>query len=215
LVRRPNVTPFAGLKSFFFTEPGALRRAGMYRPFGPETCPVLQLSKMRQAFLDLEADLTGRKISLGALQKKIIFILNIPFWPTVQPFEKQMSFIKRSKTMTKKEMANYIVECKRIQTVVSAFDGVMPDDLKSDKIGEAIKDCEDSTQNVKGAESVVQSTKDVEKVSFKKMRAITKRVRSSVMGAFGDDSLEYERVGGKRSSERKKPSRKAKKDQAA
>jgi hypothetical protein len=36
-----------------------------------------------------------------------------------------------------------------------------------------------------------------------------KRVRSSVKGLYGDDSSEYEMVGGTRRSERKSPTRKA------
>ena len=37
-----------------------------------------------------------------------------------------------------------------------------------------------------------------------------KRVRNAVKGLYGDDSSEYEMVGGKRLSERKSPTRKAK-----
>jgi hypothetical protein len=37
-----------------------------------------------------------------------------------------------------------------------------------------------------------------------------KRVRASIKGLYGDDSTEYEMVGGTRKSERKAPSRKAK-----
>ena len=38
----------------------------------------------------------------------------------------------------------------------------------------------------------------------------TKRVRNAVKGLYGDDSSEYEMVGGKRISERKPPVRKPK-----
>ena len=38
----------------------------------------------------------------------------------------------------------------------------------------------------------------------------TKRVRNAVKGLYGDDSSEYEMVGGKRLSERKPPARKTK-----
>jgi hypothetical protein len=37
----------------------------------------------------------------------------------------------------------------------------------------------------------------------------TKRIRSAVKGVYGDDSSQYEIVGGKRLSERKRPTRKA------
>jgi hypothetical protein len=36
-----------------------------------------------------------------------------------------------------------------------------------------------------------------------------KRVRAGMLGFYGDDSSQYEMVGGKRRSERKKPGRKA------
>ncbi|MFL5807115.1 MAG: hypothetical protein ACJ8CR_35965 [Roseiflexaceae bacterium] len=42
-----------------------------------------------------------------------------------------------------------------------------------------------------------------------------KRVRSTVRGMYGDDSSEYELVGGKRMSERKRPTRKAASPEAA
>jgi hypothetical protein len=117
--------------------------------------------------------------------------------------------------MTKKEKAQFVVESRRIQTVVAEFDEIMPEDLKSAKVGEAVKECEDTTQNVKATESLVETAKNGEKIAYKKMKEIAKRIRSSVKGAFGDDSLQFERVGGKRASDRKKPSRKQKKDQAA
>jgi hypothetical protein len=46
--------------------------------------------------------------------------------------------------------------------------------------------------------------------SYIKVWDHTKRVRSTVKGIYGDDSTQYEMVGGTRKSERKRPTRKAK-----
>ncbi len=46
--------------------------------------------------------------------------------------------------------------------------------------------------------------------AVKALKVLIKRLRTGVKAEYGDDSTEYEKVGGKRSSERKAPVRKPK-----
>ncbi len=80
--------------------------------------------------------------------------------------------------------------------------------LESQQLGESITSVNDA--NRARTKAVAEKRERV-----KVIQQMIKRIRASVKGRFGDDSLEYELVGGKRASNRKKPVRKPKVVKAA
>jgi hypothetical protein len=112
--------------------------------------------------------------------------------------------------MTYKNNAELIDDSKRMQVVEIGFNDLMPKDLKAEVLGEAIETCEDTSAKVKETKASYNAAMDADKKAFRTLKTLRKRVRSSVKGIFGDDSLEYEGVGGKRISDRKRPTKKAK-----
>ena len=72
-----------------------------------------------------------------------------------------------------------------------------------DVVGAAEKD----RDAIESTESQLEKQRDQRAVSYGSAWDHVKRSRAGFKGAFGDDSTEYERVGGKRRSDRKKTTR--------
>ncbi len=83
--------------------------------------------------------------------------------------------------------------------------GLTPEQMTKDADG-AQKELDDIDQTKR---SLTKKVTDKNK-SIKGLRDAIKRLRNAVKGEYGDDSTEYESVGGKRLSERKPPVRKPK-----
>jgi hypothetical protein len=60
---------------------------------------------------------------------------------------------------------------------------------------------------IKDLESKLTNLRNQREACFQELWDMLKRVRFSIKGMFGDDSVQYEMVGGKRLSERKSPRR--------
>jgi hypothetical protein len=94
-----------------------------------------------------------------------------------------------------------ITENKGFQAELARFDGGMPVDLKAESLAGLIERCEETIAATQTAKTNLAAVMDAKHKAFEAMDQCVKRVRSSVKGMFGDDSLEFERVGGKRSSD--------------
>ena len=106
--------------------------------------------------------------------------------------------------MTYRNEAERIAEAKRVQMLVQEMDTDMPEDLRSTQIAAAITAVEERTAAVKKLKADLAAAVDGKNNAFRELRDLMKRVRSAAKAVFGDDSLEYERVGGKRASEIKR-----------
>jgi hypothetical protein len=95
-----------------------------------------------------------------------------------------------------------------MQAVLPEIEGALAKNLTAAELGILITTADEDTAKLKQLKSQVAAQVASKAVTFNNILDFMKRVKSGAKSAFGDDSLEYERVGGKRISERKKKSRK-------
>lgn len=103
-------------------------------------------------------------------------------------------------------------KARRMQAVLPEVEGALAKNLTAAELGILITKADEDTAKLKQLKSQVTALVAAKGITFDNILDFMKRVRSGAKSAFGDDSLEYERVGGKRSSERKKQSRKVASD---
>ena len=109
--------------------------------------------------------------------------------------------------MSYRNEAEKVAEAKRLHGELVGMDESLPGDLKADILGEMIDTLETEIAAVKKKKSELSAAIEAKNNSFKKLKDFFKRLKSGAKAVYGDDSLEYERVGGKRQSERKRPNR--------
>ncbi|MBM4345190.1 MAG: hypothetical protein FJ100_17610 [Deltaproteobacteria bacterium] len=112
--------------------------------------------------------------------------------------------------MAKNTDLGVVTEARRLAGVVIKGKLKLPSGLTAEQMTKdadsAQKELDDIDQTKR---SLTKKVTDKNK-SIKGLRDVIKRLRNAVKGEYGDDSTEYESVGGKRLSERKPPVRKPK-----
>jgi hypothetical protein len=109
---------------------------------------------------------------------------------------------------TNKKVDQTIAEAKKSEAVLPGIEAQLHENLKCAVLTQLIKDADEEVVEIKTKESELDVVKEKQKVTIAKIKDFQKRLRSGAKSAFGDDSLEFERVGGKRASERKKRAKK-------
>ena len=103
--------------------------------------------------------------------------------------------------------ASIVTEARRLAT--AALDGQFR--LPSSLSAQALLDAADAAQRQLDQIATLRRelTAEVTRkdTQMAELRGMTIRLRTGVKAEYGDNSVEYEAVGGKRSSERKRPSR--------
>ena len=110
--------------------------------------------------------------------------------------------------MTYKNQATKVAEAKHIAAVLVELDARLPEELQSSRLTEIIDEMDQESVRRKQLKTELDATIETQKQLRANLKTFMKRLRSGVKAVFGDDSLEYERVGGKRRSEFKRPSKK-------
>lgn len=103
-----------------------------------------------------------------------------------------------------------LAEAKELLKRITAFGDKLPADVGPAKVEKVVGDMAVLVQTGKDLDEKRLALTNDKRAKTRELREIMKRVKSSVAGVFGDDSNEYELVGGTRRSERKKPVRKPK-----
>ncbi|MBN2528223.1 MAG: hypothetical protein JXR76_17655 [Deltaproteobacteria bacterium] len=98
-------------------------------------------------------------------------------------------------------------EARKMQAILGELESSLPDDLTAQHLGELIAKADDEVVALKKLRSQTAALVDEKRDTLKQLNEFMKRVRFGTKSAFGDDSLEYERVGGTRSSEHKRRGR--------
>ena len=95
-----------------------------------------------------------------------------------------------------------------MRAILGEIETSLPGNLTATNLGELITQADEKVAELKRLRSQTTTAVEEKRDTFKQLNEFMKRVRSGAKSAFGDDSLEYERVGGRRTSERKKHARK-------
>ena len=111
--------------------------------------------------------------------------------------------------MAHKNQVNMVAEAKQLLAVLHGLEGRLSYELTAANFNEIIQAIEDRTVDMKRARSDHARAAEARKQKLAELRELMKRLRYGTKAVFGDDSLEYERVGGKRRSTFKRRSRKA------
>jgi hypothetical protein len=83
-------------------------------------------------------------------------------------------------------------------------------DLTLTKYADDCDKAREAQKEVSSLEAQLTDARNKRDQAFTELWDTVKRVRNGIKGIYGDDSSEYEMVGGTRTSERKKPVRKTK-----
>jgi len=105
--------------------------------------------------------------------------------------------------------ADLIAEGKRVVSTMGGIETKLPAELSTARLGAIVTALEAKSAVVKNLRSELSAAVEAKDASMGELKEFLKRARAGAKAAFGDDSLEYERMGGKRLSERKKVTRKA------
>jgi hypothetical protein len=109
--------------------------------------------------------------------------------------------------MTYKNQATKLAEAKQIAGILAEMDERLPEELHSSHLAEIISEIEQASVRRKQLKTELDAAIEAQKQKRSELKVFMKRLRSGVKAVFGDDSLEYERVGGKRRSEYKRRTR--------
>ena len=100
-----------------------------------------------------------------------------------------------------------LAESRRMLEELLRIDVAMPAGLDAEYFSRVIGEAEAALAAVNAAVDLLAAAVDRKNRGYAVMAELRKRLRAAIKGIFGDDSLEYERFGGKRLSRRKRPSR--------
>ena len=103
-----------------------------------------------------------------------------------------------------------VAKAKELHAALAEVDGKLAPELKAKALTPLIADAEKAVAAREAAERARKEAVDKLNAALKKLREHGVRVRAAVKVAYGGDSLEYQKVGGTRTSERKRPTRKPK-----
>jgi hypothetical protein len=98
---------------------------------------------------------------------------------------------------------------------IKAFDASLPPEVRSRQLQSVLNDHRDAMAAEVDARNQVKVASREKRRASKAVREHIKRVHSTVIGIFGDDSAEYASAGGKPRSTRKRPVRKSRKGASA
>jgi hypothetical protein len=104
--------------------------------------------------------------------------------------------------------ADFIAEGKRLTAALVGIEAKLPVELTSARLSAIVTTLEANSSTVKRLRSEITAAIEAKDASMKEIKEFMKRAKAGAKAAFGDDSLEYERLGGKRMSERKKATKK-------
>jgi hypothetical protein len=107
-----------------------------------------------------------------------------------------------------KMVAQKIADAKKSEAVLPSIEAQLHENLKCAILSALINEAEEVGAEINAKESELDVVKEKQKVILAKIADFQKRLRSGAKSAFGDDSLEFERVGGKRASDHKKRAKK-------
>ena len=105
--------------------------------------------------------------------------------------------------MSYKNDATRVSEAKQIVAVLVGFEARLPEELSSTKLTDIVTAIEDQSIEIKKLKADLDAAMDTKKKKLRELGVFMKRLRLGTKSVFGDDSLEYERVGGTRRSEYK------------
>jgi hypothetical protein len=128
------------------------------------------------------------------------------------PLSKLSNVLTEQKKGKKKMAINEpktLSKARSMHAVMADIEGSLAKDLTAAALAALIGKADDDTAQAKKLKSQIAAVVSSKKGTFKEINEFMKRVRSGAKSAFGDDSLEFERVGGKRASERKKKAKKS------
>lgn len=110
--------------------------------------------------------------------------------------------------MAKGSDAKLLEEARRIAQVLPKIAGALPKDLEARRFSELVKRFDEGLTAIARLNNERTDAVNHKNSTGKAVFEFIKRVRSTVKGVYGDDSSEYDLVGGTRRSERKPPTRK-------
>jgi len=110
--------------------------------------------------------------------------------------------------MLKYNEADLMAEGRRVQTMLPSMDAQLPGELKAAKLASIMTTLDTNSAAVKSIKSDLTAAVEAKDASLDELKEFLKRAKAGAKAVFGDDSLEYERLGGKRTSERKRTSKK-------
>lgn len=99
-------------------------------------------------------------------------------------------------------------EARALVQVLPEMDGKMPAELKSAVVKAAVTAAEAAENALVVAKKTHATAVDQAQDALAKVRDLLVRVRATVKGAYGPDSLEVQKVGIKRQSDHRRPTRK-------
>ena len=99
-------------------------------------------------------------------------------------------------------------DARKLQAILGELENSLPTELTAANLGDLIAAADEKVVELKRLRSQTTQIVEEKRDTFKQLNEFMKRVRAGARSAFGDDSLEYERVGGTRISERKRSGRK-------
>ena len=108
--------------------------------------------------------------------------------------------------MSKNESTT-LSNARKMQAILGEMESRLSDELTVANLGVLIAKADEEVVALKRLRTQTTAMVDEKRDTLKQLHEFMKRVRSGAKSAFGDDSLEYEKVGGTRSSERKRPVR--------
>ena len=105
--------------------------------------------------------------------------------------------------MAYKSEPRRVSEAKKIAVALPDIESYLSEDLTTANLTGIISDIEAGSAEIKKLKDNLAAAVDAKKKKLVELRVFMKRLRSGAKSAFGDDSLEYESVGGTRRSEYK------------
>ena len=99
----------------------------------------------------------------------------------------------------------WVTEARRLAKLAIDLKLKLPTGLKADEIGKEADKTQAELDELDSIRRMLSAKINAKDASVRKLREGIKRLRLGVKAEYGDDSDEYEKVGGTRASERKKP----------
>ncbi len=95
-------------------------------------------------------------------------------------------------------------DAREMHVVLGDIEGSLAKDLTAENLEKLIAKGDEQIGKLKQLDDDTAEVTEAKRQTMRELHDFMKRVRSGAKSAFGDDSLEYERVGGTRRSEIKR-----------
>jgi hypothetical protein len=109
--------------------------------------------------------------------------------------------------MTTTNDLGIVTEARRLATAATTGQFRLPGNLTAQGILDAADEAQKHLDHVAALRRDLTAAVTKKDAMVHDVRNLTVRLRTAVKAEYGDNSVEYEAVGGKRSSERKRPTR--------